>query len=60
MSRNIGWSIVIHGGAGVAEHHDMSPEREAAFRTGLAAGLEAGIAVLVFGRSALDAVQAAV
>jgi len=38
----------------------MSPEREAAFRTGLAAGLEAGIAVLVFGRSALDAVQAAV
>ena len=60
VSKNSDWSIVLHGGAGVAEHEDMPPEREAAFRAGMAAGLETGVAVLAAGGSALDAVQAAV
>ena len=60
MSDNGDWSIVLHGGAGVAEHKDMPPEREAAFRAGLDAGLTAGVAVLEAGGSAMDAVQAAV
>ncbi len=60
MGKDSDWSIVLHGGAGVAEHKDMPPEREAAFRAGMAAGLEAGVVVLAKGGSALDAVQAAV
>jgi L-asparaginase / beta-aspartyl-peptidase len=60
LGKNSDWSIVLHGGAGVAEHKDMPPEREAAFRAGMAAGLAAGVAVLAAGGSALDAVQAAV
>ena len=60
MGKDSDWSIVLHGGAGVAEHKDMSPEREAGFRAGMAAGLAAGVAVLEAGGTALDAVQAAV
>ena len=60
MGKDSDWSIVLHGGAGVAEHADMPPKREAAFRTGVAAGLDAGVAVLAKGGSALDAVQAAI
>ena len=54
------WSIVLHGGAGVSERRDMSPEREAAYREGLHAALDAGSAVLKAGGSAADAVQAAI
>jgi beta-aspartyl-peptidase (threonine type) len=54
------WSIVLHGGAGVSERKDMSPEREAAYRDGLRAALDAGSAVLKSGGSAADAVQAAI
>ena len=52
--------IVIHGGAGVIERSHMSPEREASYRAGLAAALDAGYAVLERGGAALDAVAAAV
>ena len=52
--------IVIHGGAGVIERARMSPEREASYRAGLAAALDAGYAVLEHGGAALDAVGAAV
>ncbi|HWZ63320.1 MAG TPA: isoaspartyl peptidase/L-asparaginase [Steroidobacteraceae bacterium] len=52
--------IVIHGGAGVIERAHMTPEREASFRTGLGAALDAGYAVLERGGSALDAVGTAV
>jgi beta-aspartyl-peptidase (threonine type) len=54
------WSIVLHGGAGVSERKDMSPAREAAYREGLRAALDAGSAVLKSGGSAADAVQAAI
>jgi beta-aspartyl-peptidase (threonine type) len=52
--------IVIHGGAGVIERARMTPEREASYRAGLAAALDAGYAVLEHGGSSLDAVGAAV
>ena len=38
----------------------MSPEREASYRAGLAAAVDAGYAVLERGGSSLDAVNAAV
>jgi len=52
--------IVIHGGAGVIERSRMSPEREASYRAGLSAALDAGYAVLEQGGSSLDAVGAAI
>ena len=54
------WSLAIHGGAGVIERADLSPEQDAAYRAALSTALEAGAAVLRNGGSALDAVQAAV
>ena len=53
-------AIVIHGGAGVIERSKMTPEREASYRAGLAAALDAGYAVLERGGTSLDAVIAAV
>lgn len=54
------WSLAIHGGAGVIERAQLSPERDAAYRAGLQAALDAGSAVLARGGSSLDAVQAAI
>ncbi|MFN3816886.1 isoaspartyl peptidase/L-asparaginase family protein [Brevundimonas sp.] len=54
------WSLAIHGGAGVIERADLSPEQDAAYRAALSTALDAGAAVLRNGGSALDAVQAAV
>lgn len=54
------WSFAIHGGAGVIERADLSPEQDAAYRAALNRSLEAGAAVLRTGGSALDAVQAAI
>jgi L-asparaginase / beta-aspartyl-peptidase len=53
-------AIVIHGGAGVIEPSKMTPAKEASFRQGLAAALDAGYAVLEHGGTSLDAVTAAV
>jgi L-asparaginase / beta-aspartyl-peptidase len=53
-------AIVIHGGAGVIEPSKMTPAKEASFRQGLSAALDAGYAVLERGGSSLDAVTAAV
>lgn len=55
-----GWTLVIHGGAGVIERERMTPEREKAARAGLDAALAAGEKILAGGGSALDAVEAAV
>ncbi len=52
--------LVIHGGAGVIEREKMTPEKEAGYRSGLSAALDAGYAVLERGGSSLDAVTAAV
>ena len=53
-------SIALHGGAGTILKAKMTPEREAAYHAGLRACLEAGLAVLRAGGSALDAVTASV
>jgi L-asparaginase / beta-aspartyl-peptidase len=53
-------AIVIHGGAGVIERSKMTPAREASYRSGLAAALDAGYDLLERGGSSLDAVTAAV
>jgi beta-aspartyl-peptidase (threonine type) len=55
-----GWSLVIHGGAGIIERSRITPETDAAVRTALAKALEAGSAVLKSGGAAMDAVQAAI
>ena len=52
--------IAIHGGAGVVERIDMSPQMDRAYRDGLAQALEAGGSILAAGGSSLDAVVAAV
>ncbi len=54
------WRLMIHGGAGVILPSDLTPEKEAAYRAGLGAALDAGAAVLSTGGNALDAVEAAV
>lgn len=54
------WSLALHGGAGVIERGSLSPEKEAAYRTGLRQALQAGAAVLDEGGTSLDAVSAAV
>jgi L-asparaginase / beta-aspartyl-peptidase len=52
--------LLIHGGAGVIEPSRMTAAKEAAYRSGLAAALDAGYAVLERGGTSLDAVAAAV
>ncbi len=52
--------LVIHGGAGVIERANMSPEREAEYRARLTEALNAGYAVLDRGGAALEAVTAAI
>jgi len=53
-------AIAIHGGAGVIDRAQMSPEREASYRAGLSTALDAGYAILEQGGSSLDAVAEAV
>ena len=53
------WKLVVHGGAGVIERSLLSADDEAQIRTGLAAALDAGAAILAAGGTALDAVEAA-
>ncbi len=54
------WTLVIHGGAGMMTRDRLRPDQDRGARAGLAAGLDAGSAVLAGGGSALDAVEAAV
>lgn len=53
-------AIAIHGGAGVLDRAQMTLEREASYRAGLSAALDAGYAILERGASSLDAVAEAV
>ena len=54
------WAIAIHGGAGVIERKDLTPEQEAAYREALARAIGAGIEVLKKGGTALDAIEATI
>ena len=56
----MGWTLMIHGGAGAMARGRLSEADERAGRAGLAAALAAGGAVLEAQGSALDAVEAAV
>jgi L-asparaginase / beta-aspartyl-peptidase len=53
-------AIAIHGGAGVIDRAQMTPDREASYRAGLSAALDAGYEILERGESSLDAVTEAV
>lgn len=55
-----GWTLVVHGGAGIIERERLGADGEQAIRTALGAALEAGAAVLRAGGAALDAAEAAV
>jgi len=54
------WSLVVHGGSGVIDRADLTPEQDRAYRAVLTQALESGTAVLKRGGSALDAVEAAI
>ncbi|MDP3117097.1 MAG: isoaspartyl peptidase/L-asparaginase [Phenylobacterium sp.] len=54
------WAIVVHGGAGVIERADLTPEQEAAYRAAMTKVTQAGGDVLAKGGSALDAIEAAI
>ena len=54
------WTIAIHGGAGVIERGQLSPERDAEYRAALAEAVEAGAAVLRAGGSSMGAIQASI
>ena len=55
-----GYALAIHGGAGTLRRGDMTVEREALYRAGLARAVSAGRDVLAQGGGALDAVTRAV
>lgn len=54
------WSLAIHGGAGVIERGQLSPEQDAAYRAALNGALAVGAKVLADGGSSLDAVEAVI
>lgn len=54
------WAIAIHGGAGVIERKDLTPETEAAYRAAMARAVATGSAVLDKGGSSMDAVEAVI
>jgi beta-aspartyl-peptidase (threonine type) len=54
------WALVVHGGAGVIDRKELTPEQDTAYRNALTRATEAGAAVLKAGGTALDAVEAAI
>ncbi len=56
----MGWTLMIHGGAGSMRPGVLTEAEDHGARKGLSAALEAGAAILRGGGDALDAVEAAV
>ncbi|MFN3585539.1 isoaspartyl peptidase/L-asparaginase family protein [Phenylobacterium sp.] len=54
------WALVVHGGAGVIERADLTPEQDKAYREAMAKVATVGAEVLKRGGSALDAIEAAI
>ncbi len=54
------WSIVVHGGAGVIERANLTPELEEQYRAAMARALATGSHILDNGGSSLDAVEAVI
>src|SRR5215207_7508028 len=52
------WKLVIHGGAGVIERTQITPQKDKEIRAALDHALATGSRVLDSGGSALDAVEA--
>jgi L-asparaginase / beta-aspartyl-peptidase len=52
------WSIAIHGGAGVIERKDLTPEQDRAYRAALAQAVEIGAGILRTGGDGVDAIEA--
>jgi beta-aspartyl-peptidase (threonine type) len=59
MTDQVPWKLVVHGGAGVMERGQSTPEQDREIRASLERALAAGGAVLAEGGSALDAVERA-
>jgi beta-aspartyl-peptidase (threonine type) len=55
-----GWTLVVHGGAGIIDRSRITPEQDRDIRSGLDRALAAGEAILGGGGAAIDAVEAAV
>lgn len=51
------WAIVVHGGAGVIERSQLTPEQEKAYRAAMTRVTQSGAKVLENGGSALDAIE---
>ncbi|MBX7248960.1 MAG: isoaspartyl peptidase/L-asparaginase [Caulobacteraceae bacterium] len=54
------WAIAVHGGAGVIERADLTPEQDAAYRAAMQHAVDKGSAILKAGGSSLDAIEAVV
>jgi beta-aspartyl-peptidase (threonine type) len=54
------WSIAVHGGAGVIERANLTPELDAQYRAAMRRALATGAAVLEGGGASLDAVEAVI
>lgn len=54
------WSIVVHGGAGVIERANLTPELDAQYRAAMNRALQTGGAILDRGGASLDAVEAVI
>jgi L-asparaginase / beta-aspartyl-peptidase len=52
------WSIAIHGGAGVIERKDLTPEQDRAYRAALGEAIEIGAGILRSGGDGIDAIEA--
>lgn len=56
----IPYALVIHGGAGAISKAQMTPEKEAAYRSALDSALTIGEKILAQGGSSLDAVESVI
>jgi Asparaginase len=54
------WAIVVHGGAGVIDRKDLTPEQDKAYREAMGRVATVGAEVLKAGGSALDAIETAI
>jgi L-asparaginase / beta-aspartyl-peptidase len=52
------WSIAVHGGAGVIERKNLTPEQDRAYRAAMAEAIEIGAAILRSGGDGIDAIEA--
>ena len=59
-SKQLQWSLVLHGGAGTIEAENMSVEKENAIRQAIQDALDKGEKILSGGGTALDAVEACI